>query len=165
MKQESRQLQHKHKTTSIFPAYTFERINEALLHKERVHNFSFGTIKISGGKWTTARNGRRKSALSVNLRFLRFPLQNTSKRRLPPLMFSSWSSSCMGLSSRWAISERLSSVMQGTYCWHVGAWCICGKCNINTCSHIVSLGPIIEPVATGAWAEVQKWRMWTTSGT
>jgi hypothetical protein len=49
-KQESRQLQHKHKTLSIFPAYTFGRINEALLHKERVHNFPFGFIEISGGK-------------------------------------------------------------------------------------------------------------------
>jgi hypothetical protein len=49
-KQESRQLQHKCKTSSIFPAYTFGRNNEALVHKEKVHNFPFGPIKISGGK-------------------------------------------------------------------------------------------------------------------
>jgi hypothetical protein len=49
-KQESRQLQHKHKTSSTFPTYTFGRINEALLHKESVHDFPLGPIKISGGK-------------------------------------------------------------------------------------------------------------------
>jgi hypothetical protein len=50
MKQQSRQLQHKDKTSSIFSAYMFGRINEALLHKERVHNFPFGPIEISGRK-------------------------------------------------------------------------------------------------------------------
>jgi hypothetical protein len=47
-KQESRRLQHK--TSSTFMAYTFRRINEALLHKEKVHNFPFRPIEISGGK-------------------------------------------------------------------------------------------------------------------
>jgi hypothetical protein len=50
VKQESWQLQHKHKTSSTFPAYTFGRINEALLHKERVHDFSLRPIKISDRK-------------------------------------------------------------------------------------------------------------------
>jgi hypothetical protein len=164
-KQESRQLQHRHKTSSIFPAYTFRRINETISDKERVHNFPFGPIEISDRKWTTTQSGCRKSALNVNLCLLRFPPQSTSKCRFLPPRSSRWSRSCTGLSSRWAMSATLSSVMWVTDRWHTGTQSICRKHNVKTRSHIVSLRPIIEQADTGTWAEFWKCRMWTTSRT
>jgi hypothetical protein len=78
MRRESRQLHCRHKTSNIFPIYMFRRINEALLNKERVHNFPFRLIEINGGMQTTTQREHRKSVYSVNLNFFRLPPWSTN---------------------------------------------------------------------------------------
>jgi hypothetical protein len=163
VKQKSRQPQHTYKISSILSDYIFERVDEALFDKKWVRNFPLRLIKIGGGKRTTALCGCRKSVRNINFCFLRFSPWNTSQRSFPLPRFLWWSGLWMRLSARWATSIGLSDIAQGINHWRMRTQSICSQCNIDTCSHIVNFGPILELVAIGTWAGVRGWRMRTVT--
>jgi hypothetical protein len=80
-KQNTNTRKSKHKTSNVFLVYTVRRTNEAFFDKERVHNFSFGSVEISSGKHTIVRRGSCKRELNVSLRPFRPPVRSTSTPR------------------------------------------------------------------------------------
>jgi hypothetical protein len=43
-------IEHRYKTSSIFPIYIFGKVNEAFFDEKQVHNLPFGLINVGGRK-------------------------------------------------------------------------------------------------------------------